>query len=125
MNIHPFDELRTRLQRRATRQAAADMASEFTSQLEPAPPTWWSYLLPMLVALNAFALGVQFVTIRQTRAVLDDARTVQAESDANLALSRQLLANAAATATAAVAAAPLCQSYVPREQDDAGQVSSL
>lgn len=80
---------------------------------EAAPPRWWQRVLPILVALNAFALGAQYVQVVRLSHQVDAAREAQQKIDANLARSRALLESASA-----------CHSYWP-EQDDAGQVSRL
>ncbi len=77
-------------------------------------PRWWHRVLPILVALNAFVLGVQYAAAVRTRHVLDAAQAVQTQVEANLVRSRELL-NGASSA---------CHSYWP-ERDDAGQVSRL
>lgn len=118
----PFD-----LVRRAARRSAAPQWSQPPEWLEgtvadlakePAPPRWWHRVLPILVALNGIALGVQISAVQRTHAALAQARAAAAEVDVNLALSRTLLRHA-------VDAAPTCQSFVRPEQDHAGQVSSL
>lgn len=83
------------------------------SDPDAAPPRWWQRVLPILVALNAFALGAQYVQIVRLSHQVDAAREAKQQIDANLARSRALLDSASA-----------CHSYWP-EQDDAGQVSRL
>lgn len=91
----------------------------YVSEPQPAPRLW-TLLLPLLVVLNAVALGFQLHRLAQLKADTDAAKILQVASKANLERSAQLLNDT--EACVASARPPI---HGQSSEGYAGKVSSL